>query len=300
MAAQLEVSLNNRVITDSLTSEAVYQLRAAVVRRIGDIDPAIFVMDIDAEDGNDSFNRVANLTDLSTLSSARAAAIARGETVYRVSNVDIDFVDADAARDGMQAVEDAINTLVREYNTFVGAGEPSTSVQKIITGVDKTFLEQLKADLTGVSETITSLESDETTAQQEIDVLKATLDTQKSRIDTLSEARANTIDAFRTELELQSAQYANILGFSALTTGEETTVTGYKTDVDTKVANVSTDYSELAGIIDDEKSLLRTTYADIEAKTNELAQTQAQLVEQRSLYDRTLAAIRELEPTFDG
>lgn len=298
MAASLEVLLENRVIENFTDTGSLYQVRAGVVRRVGDIEPAIFVMLISADDSTaDTFERVANLTDLSTISAARADAVAAGDDFYRVSNADIDFDDAEAASDGLIAVEDAINTLVREFNAFQGAGG-STTVQKVITGVDKTFLEQLKVELSTVQGEITTLEETEATLQTEIDNLKESLDGQQLRIQTLTTSRGALFSAVQTTYQSHLSQYTAILGFGALTSPEVVQVTGYQTAAQTDLANLPQTFGILDAIVSDERALLETTYQDLEEKTQEQAQAAAQLTEQRRLYDRTLSAIIELEPSF--
>ena len=307
--AQLEISITTKSLVDSVTGSISYLLRTAVVNAIGGIDSAVFVMRI-GENATDSYERVAGIVDLSEISRDRAAAENEGDEFYRISNVDIPIDDPSLIEAARIAIEDSVNSLLSDYNAFVGV-DVNTS-QKVYSGVDRTFLENLTAGYNQTVQEVADIEKEIQEKQAIIDALNTSLIEQRDRVSNLKIMRQSILSPintfYRNEIvawDTVIASYSTILGFSSLTGGEisqvnsfQNTASSYKSIVTNAQATTEGTVPGLDQIITDEISLQETKFQEV----NDAIQAVEALVKQKeervAAQARALSAILELDPDF--
>lgn len=299
--ATISLRLENRTIESDDSTVTVFQLRAAVTGRTGDIDPAVFVIRIDDFAEDDQFERVAVLADLSDILVGRTNAVVRGDSFYRVSNFDIEYADFETASTGKTAITDAVNVLVNDFNEFTDSGNASTTVvDAVITGADQTFLENLQAQYTTATENVAAQEAESDSQQLIIDRLSGQIADQAERINNLVAARDATLEAFRPFYQLQITQYDTIAGFAGLSPGELAQVQGYSSAASAALNAINSNIADIDSQVADERVQQETFYQDLEAATQAQAQAEAIKSEEQAKADRLLAAILEIDPDFTG
>lgn len=296
MAGRITLSLKNTVFSQTDNTPS-YVLRAAVVSAEGGIDPNIFVYQI-AQDGvsDDTFLRVASLQDVNTYLAGKASAETRGDDVYRVSNATIEYDNSDVALQAKLAVQEAVDKYVADYNDFDGFGTAEEVV--VLSGVNPTFLENLKTDYYSVKAEVEALEASEISIQSEIDQISDTVTIQKDRVRGLDLARTNTRSIASQFYNQTITQYDTIAAYGELTSPHLTEVNGFRANAATQLSGIDSVLAAIDTVISDERVLEASYYQDLEAKNQEQLQVNAQLLAKRRQLDGLLSSILQLEPTF--
>lgn len=101
--------------------EALYVVETTVTDR-GDLPTsALFVLQIieDADPKADELLRTATVADIIDLEQDRATALRRGQSIYRATTAYRSYADVNAARAAALFLEEKLNQLVVEYQTYL-------------------------------------------------------------------------------------------------------------------------------------------------------------------------------------
>jgi len=297
MAGQLTVTFENRSVAQP-DQTITYELHVGVILAAGGIDPNIFMHAVNDDTSlADEFQRVASLQDVAAYLSAKVAAVARGDTIYRLSNAIIKYDDSDIALQAQTAVREAIDKYIADFNEFTGS---VTFTTVVLSGVDQAYLDSLKADYATLSASIAEKEALEESIQLEIDTTQELVISQAARISNAEAARAAVLANFSTFYRQMVTQYTGQLGWVELVPPHPTDVQTYLTDASTQLANIQTNLGAFDVTITDERNVSSSLYQTLETKNQEQQQTSVRLLEDRRAADLLLAAIIQLEPTFNG
>jgi len=288
-----------------------YNLKMAVTEADGGITPAVFVFAINQVSGADEFSRVAALQDLSVVSEGKALAQTKGESLYRVNYATRSYTDPDVAVQARDAAKMAIDKLIADFKAYTSIDKTKTYT---LTGADPVLLDKLKTEFNTIESQITTHTTRQSTLQTEIDNLQLDITTQQRRIETLTAARASILSSIEPDYSRNVVRFTEISGqldtFQAYTeltaphkatiVAYKATVDGYKTAADNEKNALVNRLAPLDSQINTEEDVIRSMYADIEAKNYEITSLDMKIMAARRQQDVTRSSILQLEPTFTG
>lgn len=212
-------------------SQAEYVL-VAQVTGAGDLpDRGFFVFSIvdDTDPNEDAFTRVASVGDLLDLSLDRPTAVAREDGLFRSLALQLSYTRVDAAIAAANSIDEQVNLLVTEYQTYLGTYEidpaqatayPQTqntaSVQGLITDYTaavaaSAYQQALIADK---QVECARLDAEYTAALQRVTDTGATLDAMNATVTALQTLNTaltstmNSLDSMRSVMVGTLGEYA--------------------------------------------------------------------------------------------
>lgn len=277
---------------------------------------------------NDSFVRVAGVTDFSDVGTDREACITDATFLYRASALTVYYDDVTTATTGWNELSSRINTLVTEYDAYIDIflTPPSGAVTTYPT-VDSSEKQALiDTYRTSVSTVTTAEEARDTESlscqqtQFELETLQAQLADVQADVASLTPIVSSTAvlnASYPSATSLVDSGYA---GASTLVTASSATA-GEKSAIQAQLLSVSTGsstlgsnnvsltgdvYTPLVALLGTLQSRAAALQAEVSSKQleyNECMRTMAALqgaVDQaRAQRDADLAAIRAVCPDFN-
>jgi hypothetical protein len=277
---------------------------------------------------DDTFLRVAGVTDFTDYGTDREASISSSEFIYRASAVTLTYDDVTTATAAWNELSSRINTLVTEYDAYISVFlTPSTGAITTYPTVDpsekQALIDTYKASLAAVTSAEDARDADLIECEQkqfELESLQSQLADAQSDVAALTPIVSATAvlnaaypSSTTTVSSANSAANALVVSSTA-TAGEKSLIQAQLSAVDVAAnaltvdnASLSSDvYTPLLALLGSLQTRVASLQTEVTAKQLEandcarnLAVLQGSVDQARSQRDADLAAIRAVCPDFN-